>query len=638
MQSLVSFRTIALGGSSIASILLGFVVFDVDGANAFVGRYGYWIVFTAFALLLVELFKMLYAELKGRGWLSNSRWREAFGNLSLKKLALLLVPAASVILMTFTTLKSQPWQFKIVMDEPVLMATAKQMHLNKQSYCAAAQYTVGGIKYNHSMFVDKRPLLYPFLVSILHDWTGYRIHQGIVLNAILLLVLNATIYLWGRALCPPLGGYISLILFNTIPLLAINATSSGFDVLNLLLIAGLPAMICLHLKRLEPGTLNGLLLYTVLLAQTRYESVLFVVPTAVAILYSWWQLKRIMITKTMILVPLLLVTYPLQRTIMNSSNAFWQLEDGVENPFGLQFLASNLGHAVDYLFVFDAAQPNSILLTTFWVMALCALVYCVLKRKAELPMSRVQLYAGLGVALIVIANFLLLMLYHWGQINDPAATRLILPFLLLMTFFAVIVMGMFKSQVRIQYAAVGACLLYFLFVTRPSMAGTDYLEFTIRNAQADYLVGEAVSKEDRDILIISDRHLASNLGEDSSISIGIALNRLPQIELHQRMRTFDEIQIVYLLPTKSANMEADEIINIAATRDLIEEVFELETVTMKKLNDAVYLRHAKLLSVNLRESEELLDFDMSTMRIRYTGKIEFIDSSLPQQFTDSLPK
>jgi hypothetical protein len=104
------------------------------------------------------------------------------------------------------------------------------------------------------------------------------------------------------------------------------------------------------------------------------------------------------------------------------------------------------------------------------------------------------------------------------------------------------------------------------------------------------------------------------------------------------MRTFDEIQIVYLLPTKSANLEAGEIVNIATTRDLIEEAFELETVALEKLNNAVYLRHAKLLSVNLREGEKLLDFDMSTMRIRYTGKIEFLDETLPQQFTDSLPK
>jgi hypothetical protein len=293
---------------------------------------------------------------------------------------------------------------------------------------------------------------------------------------------------------------------------------------------------------------------------------------------------------------------------------------------------------VDYLFVFDAGAPNSILLTGFSVLAMLALVYSVLKRKLKLPLDRTQLVAGLGVAAIVIANFTLLMFYHWGHINDPAATRLILPALLLLTMFCAIVLGIFKSQLPLQFAVVAVCMFYFMLVTRPALARTDFLDYTIRNAQADYLVGEALTKEDRDILIISDRNLSSNLGEDSSISIGVALTRLPQIELHQRMRTFDEIQIVYLLPTKSANLEAGEIVNIATTRDLIEEAFELETVALEKLNNAVYLRHAKLLSVNLREGEKLLDFDMSTMRIRYTGKIEFLDETLPQQFTDSLPK
>lgn len=637
MQSLVSFRTIALGASSILSILLGFAIFDVDGAISFVGRFGYWILFTAITLLLVELFKALYPVVRDKGWLDRNNWQQRVRNIQPKHV-FLLFPLVAVALMTFTTLRSQPWRFKIVMDEPVLMATAKQMHLNKQAYCAGAQYTVGGIKYNNSIFVDKRPLLYPLLVSILHDWTGYRIYQGIVLNAILLLALNGFIYAWGRVLCPPLGGYISLILYNTIPLLAVNATSSGFDILNLLLIICLPALICWHLKRPEPGTLNCLLLYTVLLAQTRYESVLFVVPTACAILYGWWQLKRVMVTKTMILVPLLLVTYPLQREIMNSSNAFWQVPEGVESPFGFQFIGNNLSDVVYYLFALNGATPNSILLTVFWVLALLAIVYCVLKRKAQLPLDKMQLAGALGVAAIIIANFTILMFYHWGHIDDPAATRLILPFLLLMTLFAALVLGMFKSHLRLQFIIMGVCLFHFLLVTRPALAKTDFLDFTIRNAQADYLVGEALSNVDRDILIISDRNISSNLGEDSSISSGIALARLPQLELHQRLRTFDEIQVVYFLPTKAANYDAEDIRSITATRDMIEQAFEMETVATKKLNDAVYLRHSRVLKVNLREGENLLDFDMSTMHIRYTGKIEFLDDTLPQQFTDSLPK
>lgn len=634
MQNLVSFRSITLGLSAIASLLIGFVLFDADGAITFVGRFGYWLLFATVALLLIELARILYSAQQANDWLSIDGIRARITNLKGKHL-LRLLPIA---LVTIVTLKSQPWQFKFVMDEPVLMATAKQMHLNKEAYSAGAQYQIGGVTYNNSIFVDKRPLLYPFLVSVLHDWTGYRIYQGIVLNAILLLALNTLIYQWGKVLCPPLGGYIILLLFNSIPLLGVNATSSGFDVLNLLLLAGLPALLYWHLKRLTPYTLNCLLIYTVLLAQARYESVLFIVPTACAILYSWWKAKEVMITKTMLVVPLLLVTYPLQRTIMNSDNAFWQVPEGIDSPFGIQFLSNNLGHVIDFLFVYDRSTPNSLLLTAFWVLALCGLILSILKRGARLQLNPMQFASALGVALIVVANFALLMLYHWGHIDDPIATRLILPTLLLMAMFVVFVFGTFKSQARLQIVATIICTCYFVLVTRPAMAKTDFLDFTIRNAQADYLVGEALSQEDRDILIISDRNLSSNLGDDSSISIDVALARLPQLELHKRLRTFDEIQVVYLLPTKGANQELVQIEEIVATRDAIEESFEMEVIATKKLNNGVYLRHAKLLDVRLRDGESLLDFDMSSMRIRYNGKIEFLDETLPKQFTESLPK
>jgi hypothetical protein len=113
----------------------------------------------------------------------------------------------------------EPHEYKIVMDEVVLGGTAMMMHYERQVAVPARAYEYGGNFDAYSSFVDKRPLLFPFAVSVLHDVSGYRVENALWLNLALTPAFMALIFLVGRRLGGASSGYAALALISTLPLL-----------------------------------------------------------------------------------------------------------------------------------------------------------------------------------------------------------------------------------------------------------------------------------------------------------------------------------------------------------------------------------------------------------------------------------
>ena len=64
--------------------------------------------------------------------------------------------------------------FKIVMDEIMLLGTSMSMHLDRTVLTPVRGNDIQGTFVILDGLMDKRPLFFPFLASLLHDLTGYR--------------------------------------------------------------------------------------------------------------------------------------------------------------------------------------------------------------------------------------------------------------------------------------------------------------------------------------------------------------------------------------------------------------------------------------------------------------------------------
>src|SRR5262249_54655172 len=144
-------------------------------------------------------------------------------------------------------------------------------------------YDLQGIFELMGGLVDKRPLFFPFLVSILHDATGYRPENPFYLNAILTWVLLGLSYLGGRALGGWRAGLLAAMWWITLPLLGQNARGGGFELLNIVMIILTALASGIYYQRRDATSMIAMIYSGILLAQTRYESPLFLLPVAVVL-------------------------------------------------------------------------------------------------------------------------------------------------------------------------------------------------------------------------------------------------------------------------------------------------------------------------------------------------------------------
>jgi hypothetical protein len=643
MSGFPSFRASALTLSAGIALYFGFFHFDSGQSIEWVGRWGYWIIVAPFACLVWQAFHRLREKVRSRGeggsQSDGSREREGLGQFVAAALSGRILPLVYILVVSAILASSQPLGFKVVMDEPVMAATSLQMHLEKTAFYFTEVHEIQNIDYFSTGAVDKRPLFFPFLLSLLHDLTGYRPLQGVVLNLALLPVFLGLAFRLGNALARPFGGYVAVALLATSPLLAMNACGAGFDLLNLVMLLALGMAAWAYLRAPDDWRLNLCLLLTVLLAQTRYESVLFVFPVAVCILIAWWRSGAIRITWTMVATPLMLIGYAWQRRILTDYGQHWQLREGDETPFSFAYVLPNLEHALDFFLSSGPEQPNSLVLFLAFLLAIIVGLAGLATRKHF--RSALRTHGSLvfcGFASIVLINFGLLMAYHWGQLDDIIATRLVMPFLLLQLTVVLAVAGLCRLRPGLQLAFLAALGLCFAGVTRPLLARTDFLEDSLQNAKVDQLVALSQERREAPVLLLSDRSVAGAIGLKSSLDVNGVFSQLAMLELHQRLGTFSDIYLVYFVFTDAADIEGLPLLEDAAgLAARIEANFDLEPVADQPLNEAVLLRTSRVQRVRLAPSERLT-LNTDGLSISYTGKMSFSDERVLQTFFKTLPK
>ena len=201
-------RLVLFGLTAVASVWLGFIGIGVDDANIFVKRFGYYFMLFAFALWITALWRL---------W----KTRMASPAMSRREKA---IAGTVIALLTIMALTAEPFRSKILFDEFVLQATAYNLHYFRDVATMVRGYDILGVFVSMDNYLDKRPYFFPFLLSLVHDLTGYRIANAFVLNAVLLPVSLALAYFQGRRLAGWQGGILAVLLLGTLPLLGQNAT------------------------------------------------------------------------------------------------------------------------------------------------------------------------------------------------------------------------------------------------------------------------------------------------------------------------------------------------------------------------------------------------------------------------------
>jgi hypothetical protein len=554
---------LALG---VVALVVGrFLLTDVQAITV-VAKGGYWVMLAAFTLFAAAVWR-----LARRGWATWQPGRADAG-------ALALVLACSMLWSAH-----EKHGFKILADEELLLGTSMGIHYDREvGYPARASDATGPLLLSVKI-VDKRPFFFPFVVSLVHDFTGYRPTNPFWVNTVLGAVFLGLIYLLGWQLARSRwAGALLVLLFAGLPLAAQQSAGGGFELLNLVMILAVLLAARRYAREPDGDALEALCLGAVLLALTRYESVVFIFPVAALVLWGWSRADRVLLTWPIVVAPVFLLPYVLQNRVFAANPATWELGSikGADQVFALHYVPDNLGHALAFFFSTDGYQANSIYFAALGLVALPFLLLLTIRTLRQSGDAATNA-ADVGSAFVVLGLFgiaALLMTYFWGQFDHPVIRRLSLPVHLLFGIAIVTVGASVLRSVRGWQLAVAGALAALVFQALPMMAQRAYewdytpgiemawrAEFLKKFPQRDYLFIDQDST-----FWITQRMPATPIKQAAERKEGLAY--------HLRNHSFSAI---YVFQRFTVNPDTGALTIDAA--DDVGSDFELEPVLEKRI-------------------------------------------------------
>jgi len=356
-----------------------------------------------------------------------------------------------------------------------------------------------------------------------------------------------------------------------------------------------------YLEKPEAVSQDAFILTAVLLGCTRYESLLYLLPTSFLVGFAWWRAGGVRVTPATVLAPVLLLpSLWLQHTFVADA-ANWQLKSmAAQTVFSLQYLPNNLGHAAAHFLSTDGYQPNSPVFGLLGLLALPLFLLWSLRvwrspRQAE-PSDTALAWLCLGLW----GGTALLMVYFWGQFDDPVIHRLSLPAQLLLLVALLVVLGrmvpyrpwIWKS---VTLVALASLLGWSLPVMAKNAYGRTYtpgLAFAWREQFLGQIADRQVLVIDRDIQFwITQKICATPVAQAEFSKEGIAF--------HLRNRSFAEIYVFQsFLFDESTGIES------VYDEDRLSPDFELAPVAQRRLAIGHVARISRVIAI--REGEKVV--------------------------------
>ena len=574
--SRAEFRLGLFGLAAVTAVYFGFIGWAPETGGTLVKRFGYYVLGLTFGLWLVALWQLSQQRC---GAMGISR-REGWG------------AGLAIGLLTLLAFNAEPFRSKVLFDEFVLQSTAFNMHYFRDTATMVRGYDILGVFVSTDNFLDKRPNFYPFLVSLVHDFTGYRTANAYWLNAALLPLTLALAYYQGRRLAGQWGAWLALLLLGSLPLLGQNATGSGMELLNFFMILAVIALGGAYLRQPDHVRLSALVLGTLLLAQSRYESAVYVLPVAVLIGLGWWRRGTVIISWPTVLAPLLLVPCALQNKVLNNTRWMWELKADQETRFSLDYLNKNWAGAIDFLFSTSQRYANSLTLSWLGCAALVGLIGYSLRQRAVLRTLAEDQLALVWLGLGVIGNTGLTFFYYWASFNDPMASRLSLPLHLVFAFAVVGAGGLLARRWSgVRTILIGLALLAVVTATsrfaQPlySHTGIDEIEWEKRFVLA---------RPPGDRLILTNKStLPWLLLKIPSILVGRGQLMAERLQYNLAAGTFQEVLVTQTFRPTTA--EGDHQLPLA---DQLPKNFTLEFLAERRFGTRI-TRISRLVAVEL---------------------------------------
>ncbi len=353
-----------------------------------------------------------------------------------------------------------PPEFRILADETNLLGTSKALYEHRDSVMSTEELEVSGNKQIIKTYIDKRFLLFPYFLHIIHYIKSYSPNNAFILNALFSFVCLFLIYYLFQQLWGKFYGIIALLFLASYPLFIQYSMSAGYDVFCLTWVLFAFVVFCNYFRNNTVQNAN-LLLYTVaLLSYTRYECsimAIIIVPIMLAILGKNNINK---LGYEFIIYPLLFIPTAWIMFFVNT-NSYLQI-DGNGNAFSIYYLKDNILKALYFFSGWDYDQDTVFIIALMACLGVLFVIYKILVYK-KLFIEKLKLYK---YHLILIFFFLLdqtliKFAYKYGDLTLNLNSRFGITLLPYIIFFSIF----FTRNLIKKHALFKIAILLIVFYT-----------------------------------------------------------------------------------------------------------------------------------------------------------------------------
>ncbi|MDQ8197112.1 glycosyltransferase family 39 protein [Pelagicoccus enzymogenes] len=560
---------------SVVSLLFGFVLLDpLQMENAFVLS-GYANMVILSGLLVAAFFPSLS--------LNALRKR-----LNRSTLILLTVCLAAALFM-FTR---EGGGFKITFDEYVITNVSKNLNQQHIPFTRiSVTENVAGIE-----SIDKRPLAFPFVLSLVHGALGYSYKNVFFLNFFVTAALLFLVAKIAERLLDRKASYLAILLACASPLLTQNSSGGGFELFNALWLFLVAWLSMNYWEAPSPRRLFQLVVSAAFASHIRYESALIVIPVAGILLAKWIQQRKVELPWLTLAIPPLFMTLAWQQLAIASNPGKFQYETEGSGNFSLSYLMPNLEKAFEYFFIPSAVYPSSPWVSFLGIATLLSILAFSLTRGKTLYGGRPDRGVMLCYAGYITALLLLILCFFMGDLAQPISSRLALPFVVLLTLLGGIGLSVLYSHNHFGKTCVcGLTALSMLFATKV-YSNPEYTTANRINKKIDWVRSFAEELPQGNYLFVTSMPHAMEVFGYNSIYTFRARQRLATLKVHMDLKTYNEIYFVQNLSFKTED-----------------DIVKLKPLPNNTLGPAVSLEQVQevsLIPFNLTRISRITDIDI----------------------------
>lgn len=584
------------------SIYVGFFLFEPADAGHKFSVFGYWNILALFILFCVIVAKTYFDDIQT--WFrQRSNW----------------IVIAIVVFATIFIYSREGGGFKITFDEHTISNVSKSLHLDRVAVFKESSFP----KIDETASVDKRPLLFPFLTATIHDIFGYRISNVFYLNGFLTAVFLLLLYICGSKLYNPRTGWLAIALACSTPIISQNSSGGGLEVVNLV---GIFSCFLLALRYSEkPYSLDrysSLIVAVALFSHARYESPFLVIPVILVIFINWIRLKSIQLTWIAVLVPFTFITIAWQHIYANSRLDFKQLESESDAFFSLSYMSDNLGHAANFLFASNKFTASAPIVSVLGVIGLIALIALNATRGKEWANEFKCLFVAQIFGLAILAEFILVLGFSYGQLDNPMVTRLGMPFIALTIISAALTLSILATVVPKSRLVVFSMIAICFFYAIQKYSNHLYTSNNMILKRIEWIMDRHNRLPQGNYLYISYLSQEFQLRGIGNMNIKRAISKAGSLEMHKELKTFDDIFVIQFYGQTFSENQAKN--HLLPGNDL-GPWFELETIDEVSMLPMNRTRLSKVTSIRSTidegKGEEKLREELLTTRHELINEI-----------------